>query len=260
MAGSFLRFTAGGTHMVVGPTESGKTRRVADILRLKDYMIEGGEKIRNVVICFATDQPLYQKLVEEGVVTRLVNKMPTRDEFIEMTAPYKNSGGSIVVIDDFMSDINRDLEKIIICESRHNLVSTFVLFQNLFPWQKHARQISLNVKYIHILKNPRENQQIGCLARQICLGSAWRWVVKAYHDATTGSYSCFLVDLTQKINGKKPYLKYRSHYLPPEWPMRVYVEKGSLPAGAAAVADPAGGERVETAAAADDDPAGGERI
>ena len=51
--------------------------------------------------------------------------LPTNDDFIDAVYEYKDRGGSIVVIDDFMSDINKDLEKIVTVTSRHYNTSTF---------------------------------------------------------------------------------------------------------------------------------------
>ena len=219
-----LRFPLGSTHLVVGPSASGKTCRIAKILKHKDVLIEGGPQIKNIVYCYATWQPEYDRLKEDKIVTKWINKMPSVDEFIKAVDEYKDEGGSILVIDDFMGSINKDLDEIIRVTSRHYNVCTFILFQSLFPIHKLARQISLNVKFIHLHKNPRENAQIHYLARQLNPVS-YKWIVQAYYDITEEPYSCMLIDLTQE---RESYLRYRSHYLPEELPMRVYVEKGSM--------------------------------
>jgi hypothetical protein len=207
---------------VSGPSASGKTFRVCEILRLKDEIIENGDQIRNVVFCYAAWQPVYQQLKNDRIVTQWVNKMPSNDEFIELVKPFVNKGGSICVIDDFMSELDKGLDEIVRVSSRHYNTTTFLLFQSLFPIQKMARQISLNIKFIHIHKNPRENAQIQYLARQI-MPIGYKWIVEAYHHATTEPYSCFLIDLTQE---RQSHLRFRSHYLPHEFPMRVYFQKG----------------------------------
>ena len=216
-----LRFPQGATHLMVGPSGSGKTYRTSQILRLKNYIIQNGECIKNVVFCYATWQHEYQKLQDEGIVTRWFNKMPSNEEFITLTKPYLNNGGSIVVIDDFMSDISRDLDEIVRVSSRHMNTSTFILFQSLFPTHKLARQISLNVKFIHVHKNPRENAQIQYLARQVSPQNS-KWIVESYHHATTNPYSSFLIDLTQQC---EPHLRFRSNYLPIEFPMKVWLPR-----------------------------------
>lgn len=219
-----LRFPRGATHLMVGPSASGKTFRTAQILRLKNAIIEGGRDVKNVIFCYAAWQPIYQALKEDGVVTKWINKMPTNDEFISLTESYRNRGGSICVIDDFMSGINKDLDEIVRVTSRHMNTSTFILFQSLFPPHKLARQISLNVKFLHVHKNPRENAQIQYLARQIMPQNS-KWIVQSYHEATKHPFSCFLIDLTQQ---RESHLRFRSNYLPNEFPMRVWHSRGSL--------------------------------
>ena len=219
-----LRFPKGSTHLVVGPSGSGKTYRVAEMLRLKDYLIENGNQIANIIFCYAADQPIYDQMKKEKLVTKWVNKMPTNKEFISLTNPYKNQGGSICIIDDFMSDISSALDEIVRVTSRHMNTTTFILFQSLFPRHPLARQISLNVKFLHIHKNPRENAQIQYLARQLDPKN-FKWIVEAFHECTKKPYSCFLIDLTQE---REAHLRFRSNYLPHEFPMRVWQKKGSF--------------------------------
>lgn len=217
-----MRFPRGATHLVVGPSACGKTTRVANIIRHKNEMIEKGEECRNVVVCYSAWQPEYDQLKKEGVVNKWVNKMPTNEEFVQLVKKFRN--GSIVVIDDFMGSINKDLDEIVRVSSRHYNVSTFILFQSLFPAHKLARQISLNVKFIHLHKNPRENAQVMFLARQLNPQS-YKWIVQVYHRVTEKPYSALLFDLTQE---QEPYLRFRSHYMPNELPMRVWMEKGEM--------------------------------
>ena len=122
-----------------------------------------------------------------------------------------------------MSQIDQDLVDIVTVQSRHHNTTTFILFQSLFPPSRLARQISLNVKYLHLHKNPRENAQIHTLARQLAPKSS-RWIVESYHEVTKEPHQCFLVDLTQR---REEHLRYRSHYLPREFPMRVWMAPGT---------------------------------
>lgn len=219
---------AGATHLLVGPSGSGKTYRAAAMLRLKNELLRGGGQIRNVVVCYSAWQDVYADLDREGLVTRWVNKKPTAEEFVAMVEPYKESGGSLVVIDDFMSAIDKDLVEIVTVSARHNKATVFILFQSLFPSNPLARQISLNVKYIYVHKNPRENAQIQYLARQL-RPRDYKWVVEAYHEATREPYSCFLIDLTQE---QSEHLRFRSRFLPHEFPMKVWLPKDSSALGA----------------------------
>ena len=219
-----LRFMKGATHLVVGPSACGKTVRTCKILQLKDEIIEEGDKIQNVIFCYAAWQSIYEDLKQRGIVTRFIKRKPSSEEFVQLVVDYKDRGGSIVVIDDFMSQIDQDLVDIVTVQSRHYNVSTFILFQSLFPPNKLARQISLNVKYIHAHKNPRENAQIQILARQL-RPKDYKWIVEAYQKVTEEPHQCLLIDLTQQ---REENLRYRSHYLPDEGGViRVYLPPGS---------------------------------
>lgn len=217
-----FRFPQGMTHLLVGPSGSGKTFRTCELLKHKNDIIKGGEEIQNIVFCYAAWQPVYDELKKKNIVTKWVNKMPTNEEFKDLVGPYRESGGSIVIIDDFMSEIGKDLDEIVRVSSRHYNTSTFILFQSLFPPHQLARQISLNVKFLHIHKNPRENAQIAFLARQI-EPQSYKWIVDAFHKATEAPYSAFLIDLTQE---RKNLHRFRSNYLPHEFPMILWGKKG----------------------------------
>lgn len=216
-----LRFNKGATHLVVGPSSSGKTFRTIDILKSKNEIIEDGAKIKNIVLCYAVWQDIYQELKDNNIVTKFVNKNPTNAEYTELVREHKHTGGSIVILDDFMSEINKDMMEIVTVTSRHYNVSTFILFQSLFPANKLARQISLNVRYIHVGKNPRENAQFLTLARQIYPNN-YKFIVEAYCEVTKTPHSFFLLDLTQSCPEN---LRFRSHYLKHEFPMRVWIKK-----------------------------------
>ena len=218
-----LRVKKGSVHYLCGPTNSGKTFRVSKILELKNQYIKDGSSIKNIVFCYAAWQPIYDFLKKEGIVTKWINFLPSNEEFKELVKEHVYDGGSIVVIDDFLTEINKDLVEIVCVTSRHYNVTTFLLFQNLFPANPLARQISLNAKYIYIHKNPRENSQIAYLARQIS-PSGYKWIVDAYYNATKKPYSCFLIDMTQEI---PDHLRFRSNILPDEFPMTVWLSKES---------------------------------
>ena len=217
-----LRFSKHCSHLVCGPSASGKTYRVTQILKLKNQIIVDGEQVKNVIFCYAAWQSLYDELKQQKVVTKWINTLPTNEEFIELVKPHKNHGGSIVVFDDFQGQISDHLSEIVRVTSRHFNCTIFILHQSLFPPHKQARQISLNVKYIHLAKSPRESGQVFFLARQIS-PHASKWIVQAFEEATRKPFSWLLFDVTQTCPN---FLRLRSDYLPSEWPMKIWTEKG----------------------------------
>lgn len=217
-----MRFPHPSTHLCVGGSGAGKTFRACQIIRYKDEMIENGHNISNVVFFYSVWQQLYQDMYDEGLVQIWENKIPTNEDFIEKVSPYKDTGGSLVIVDDYEGSIGNDFDEIMRVTSRHYNASCMMLFQSLFPQKKQARQISLNAKFLHIHKNPRDNAQFRFLARQLRPDS-YKWLIKAYEFATQEPFSAMLIDLHQnRLN----ILRFRSHYLPYEFPMRVYHQKG----------------------------------
>jgi hypothetical protein len=221
MACHDMRFVHGSTHLLSGPSGSGKSVRLCKILANKNTMIVGGERIKNVVLAYVVWQPIYTMMKEQGIVTHFVQKKPSCEDFIALVEKYKDDGGSIFAIDDMMAEIDLSFMEIVTVHSRHYNTSTFILFQSLFPPNKLARQISLNVKYLHLLKNPREQAQISTLARQLS-PKDYKWIVDAYYEVTKDAHGALLIDMTQT---REDELRYRSHYLPSESPMRVYMSK-----------------------------------
>ena len=218
-----LRYIPGATHLMAGASGSGKTYTVAEILMHKNDMFVNGAGIRNVVFFYNTWQNIYSRLNDLNVVNQWINKMPTNEEFVDAVSEHRDKGGSIVVIDDFMTEITRDLVEIVTVTSRHMNTSTFILFQSLFPPNPLARQISLNVKYIYVFKNPRENAQIGYLLRQVN-PTDYKWMVGVYHQVTKKPYSALLIDLTQECPDS---MRLRSSFLPSQLPMVVWRKKGA---------------------------------
>jgi len=203
-----IRFQHPQTHYVSGPSTSGKTHKILDLIRKKDDVFVGGDKIQNIILCYDSWQDAYDTFKRDCKVNHFLNKMPTEEEFINLTKPYKNKGGSIVVIDDMLSNLDANLDKIFRVTARHNNVSAFVLFQSLFPPYKYARQLSLNSKYFHLFKNPRESGQIVHFARQSKPENI-PYVRDIFLNATNEPYGCLLMDFTQECKG---IVRYRTRY------------------------------------------------
>ena len=219
-----FRFEHGSCHIFSGPSGSGKTQRVAEILYNLPELIKGGDRIKNVVICYNTWQPIYEELKHRGIVNKFVQKSPTVEDFIQLTKPYVNHGGSLCVIDDFMSQIGPDMQEIITVHSRHHNTTTFLLFQSLFPPAKAYRQISLNARYLHCFRAPRDNYQIEYLFRQMSPKN-YKWIVEAYNDCVKDMYSPFLIDMSPSMDEK---YRFRARCLPREFPLVLYVQKGTI--------------------------------
>jgi len=127
-------------------------------------------------------------------------------------------------MDDVMGDINESISEIVTVSSRHLNCLTLMLLQSLFPPNKHARTISLNARMHIIFANPRNSSSFAVLARQM-LGSNYKYAVQAYQKTTETPHGALLVDLSQST---PHFLRFRSHFMPSDKPMRAYAPKSSI--------------------------------
>ena len=80
--------------------------------------------------------------------------------------------------------------------SHHKNTSTFFITQNLFSQGKFARDISLNSNYMILFRNPRDQQQIQILSKQM-LPQNSNFLIESFDDATKKPHGYLLIDLKQ---------------------------------------------------------------
>jgi len=218
------RFAHPASHLITGPSSSGKTCKTYSILRHKNLLFKNGHDIKHVILCYSQWQPIYQKMKDKLIVNTFINKLPSTEEFENITLPHKNNGGCIVVIDDFMGEIGKAFEQLVTVTARHCNVSLIILFQCIFPVNKLGRTISLNVRYLHVHKQPRDRKQVANLLYQMnpAHGKA---LFQAFDAITIKSYASALLDASQDC---PEHLRVRSNYLPSEYPPLVWFKKGSV--------------------------------
>ena len=83
--------------------------------------------------------------------------------------------------------------------SQHRDISLVVITQDIFHQAPSSRDISLNIKYIVVFKNPRDKTQIVHLARQVHPENISSFH-KMYLDVCKYPHTYFFLDLTQSIN------------------------------------------------------------
>ena len=213
------------TCIYAGPTMSGKTSHLFNILRNGHDMIDKMPK--NILYFYNQHQPIFSRFDRENIVTEWINALPTVSLLQEKTAEFADGEGSIVIIDDFMQELNADVLTLFSVLCHANRISVFLLSQNIFPKNPKFRDISVNATYIVVFKNPRDSAQIMSFARQFAPGRV-NSVIDAFRASTQFGYSYMLFDLHQKSDEA---IRMRSHIFPHEWPIRVYVPRGVTPRG-----------------------------
>ena len=177
---------------VVGPSGSGKTLFVTQLLSpntnyfihkiKKIYWLRGIEKEAGM-----TDQQL-KKLknviflngFEEGWIER-----PQHHD--------------VIVVDDLFAEAvkQKDFNNLFTKIARHRGVTVVFITQNMFHQGGQHRTRNLNVHYLVIFKNPRDNTLIHYVARQAYPNNS-KFLISAFEDATNSTPHGYLfIDFTQ---------------------------------------------------------------
>jgi hypothetical protein len=98
--------------------------------------------------------------------------------------------------------------------SHHRNISVILITQNIFHQSKHCRDISLNAKYLVLLKNVRDRSQFSRLAQQVYPKNSVD-LYDSYLHATAKPHGYLVLDLSQDIND---LLRFRTEVFPDESP------------------------------------------
>ena len=217
-----IRFKVPFNCIVSGVSGSGKTTWVKNFLKIKDQILDKDQG--HVILFYKAMQDIYLEMENEGLVNTIVNvneHSMSLDFIYDSVHEYKDKGGSLLIFDDAMSDINKDFENIFCNLIHHENCSVIFLTQNLFYKNDTFRTMSLNTHYLVLMKNDRDKQQISILARQFSPGNS-NFVVQAYEDATKNPYDYLLLDFRP---GSPHNLRLRSKIFPHQFPTTVYFQR-----------------------------------
>jgi len=102
--------------------------------------------------------------------------------------------------------------------SHHRNIGVLLLTQNIFHQAAQCRYISLNAKYLVLLKNVRDKNQFTFLARQAYPEHS-QSLYDSYRNATLRPHGFFILDFAQDTDDR---LRFRTHVFPDEGPPIVY--------------------------------------
>ena len=174
--------------IVAGPSASGKTYFIRDLLSNHSSLFLPSQKNLRVLWCYGVDQKLYHSAIPNVEV--IYREGLVNDETLTEMKP------ELIILDDLMSETAncKELELLFTRRSHHNNISVIYVVQNLFQQGKFIRTVSLNSHYIVLMKNARDRQQVARLGSQVFPGKA-RYFAAIYEDATREPYSNLVVDL-----------------------------------------------------------------
>lgn len=171
------------TAIIAGPTSSGKSHFIKQLLKERSRIIRG--TIQEIVYCIPEGQ-----VVDRGIhFDRLHEGIPDVSLFTDLKP-------RLVILDDLMREANADVVDLFTKGSHHYNLSVIFVMQNIFNQGKGRRDISLNAHYIVCFKNPRDKQQILHLSKQIHPENP-KYIQEAYNDATSNPFGYLLFDLRQ---------------------------------------------------------------
>ena len=140
--------------LVVGPTRSGKTYFVQQILENNPIVYEEQKSIR-IFWYYNQRQECYEDLKTSlGKRIRFERGVP---ELSEINPRYNN----IIILDDLMAEAtDSPVVSRLFTQGRHRNASVILLLQNMFPKGKYNTDISLNAQYLALFRSPSDRKQI----------------------------------------------------------------------------------------------------
>lgn len=176
-----------------------------------------------IIYCYKHFQPEFEALQSYGVKFHQglysLNKWP------------QDGKHRLLIIDDMMSDaldVQKDsgssptMTELFTRMSHHLNISVIFVLHNLFNKSKQTRTISLNSKYIILLKNPRDATVAMHLAKQI-FPHCTKYLMNAYEAEMQKPYGHLLIDLCPSMADNT---RLRGNIFGESTPIIVYVKAG----------------------------------
>lgn len=193
-----------------GATQSGKSTLTCRIIERRLEIIN--PPIQDVLYLYTEYQPkLFGELKAKVPHIQFHQGIP--DDIADDQNRHK-----LVICDDLMTEMSKsnDAVNLFIRGSHHRNLSILFLVQNFFF--KNLRTLTMNAKYIVLMKNVRENGFASVLGRQMNCGKRNATLEYAWKDVMKQKYGYLVIDYDQNQNDK---CRFRSSVFPEE--MIVYV-------------------------------------
>jgi len=197
---SYPRFSAPFGAIVAGPTMSGKTVFVSNLIKNRANMID--KQIERVVYCYGEWQLKFEDMKDVEFYNG-IDAVFTKPDFFD---PHV---GTLLILDDLAQELanHPKATKLFTQGIHHKNVSVIFIIQNLYKQGKSMRDIQLNCQYLVIFSNPRDVNQIKVLGNQMGLKN----LEEAFIKATSKPYEPLIMDLRPNTPN---YLRVRANVVP----------------------------------------------
>ncbi len=178
--------------MLAGPSRSGKTRFLLHALDIGVFQ----PKPHRVVWVYGEEQGDHravERLTEIGKLPK-VEFLKNETNYADLVEGFDPTENNLLILDDQMSEAKSNLtefDNIFTKGSHHRNVTVVFLVQNVF--EKGFRTVNVTMHYLFMFKNPRDQQQIQNLGKQLYPGMA-QFVREVYADATLEPFTYLLFD------------------------------------------------------------------
>ena len=216
--------------MVSGPSQSGKSHWIEKFLTHRDLLMD--IQPQKIFLIYSIYQPAYERMLSKNLINKVIKGLPKDYMTIEnMVMPFSDKGGSMIIIDDGLNDLDGNVVKMFEQLSNNAKCSIIFVTQNLFVDSNIYRRISKQSHYLCLMPNPRNRQELRSLAMQISFCNP-KFVYHSYEDAIKMKktidgkvgYGYLLVDL--KVSERSnPICKLKTNIFPNEQePLTIYKE------------------------------------
>ena len=183
------------TMIVAGPSSSGKTVFVTRLLEHDMFRDESGNGMDRVLwFSGTTPTPEFKENLEKICGNKIEFHKGLDEEIIEYGLNRKQN--TIIVIDDLMNEVKDSvsLSHMFTRVSHHDNCTIIYLVQNIFEKGKSTSTVGKNSHYIVFMRNPKGQQDIQNIGKQICVKGELSDFVKLVRRETEEPYSYILID------------------------------------------------------------------
>lgn len=209
-----IRFRENFKIFVAGPSDSGKTTFVVDLIKNIHHVAVSPP---NKIMYYYTEwQSKFDDMKSMGIVNLFIKD----DDDISFELEKMSETNKLMVIfDDMMNSANiHYIAQLFSVTARHRNISAVFLSQKMFVNNDYFRQISQNSDYFVVFKNPRNLSEIQSLSSQMTPGDMS--LTQIYRAATVEPYSYLLINFTQQCI---PQLKFLGEIFKKDGVVRVFV-------------------------------------
>ena len=167
--------------MISGPSQSGKSHWIEKFLTYKELLMD--IQPQKIFLIYSIYQPAYERMMSKNLIDKVIRGLPDYTTIESMVMPYSDKGGSMIIIDDGLNDLDDSIVKMFEQLSNNAKCSVIFVTQNLFVDSPLYRRISKQSHYLALMPNPRNRAELRSLAMQISFCNP-KYLYHSFEDAT----------------------------------------------------------------------------